>query len=162
MRPGQPKTTESRTGLVTPLLRHWETESRTGLVRNVCHPLHRWGAQKSLDIETAMAKLFASPEQQRVEETHPFTIEEVAKLSPSMHLPRFINAMAGTFHSAGDTIASKISIMIRNEDYFRHISDFVGTVPLDEIKAYLLFRCVYFRDEACQREGEALVARARH
>lgn len=60
-----------------------------------------------------------------------------------MHLPRFINAMAGTFHSEGDTIASKISIMIRNEDYFRHISDFVGTMPLDEIKPYLLFRLAF-------------------
>lgn len=121
------------------------------VLSTVCELMHgcdmekwpAWGAQKSLEVETALAKLFASPAQQRVERAHPFSIDEVAKLSPSLHLPRFINAMAGTFQSKDDTVAGDISIMIRNEDYFRHLSDYIGTQPLDDIKAYLFFRLAF-------------------
>jgi len=97
-------------------------------------------AVQSLQVETALAERFATPEEQRTEVSTPRNIEEITKLAPNLHLRRFINAMAGTYHSREDTIASKITIIIRNVKYFTAISDYLKSEDLDAIKAYVLFR----------------------
>ena len=97
-------------------------------------------AAQSLRIESDLANLFATPEEQRVERAELYTIENLTALAPELHLRRFINAMAGTYHSEADTIADKIVIMIRNPRYFARVSAYLAQVNLEEVKSYLLFR----------------------
>ena len=46
-----------------------------------------------------LAERFASPAEQRTERAQPYSVEQINKLCPALHLKRFINAMAGTYHS---------------------------------------------------------------
>ncbi len=97
-------------------------------------------AEQSLKVETELAERFASPEEQRTERAQQFSVDEITKLCPALHLKRFINAMAGTYHSQADTIVNKITIMIRNSPYFESLDKYLAKANLDDLKAYLLFR----------------------
>mgnify|MGYP002636233250 CR=1 FL=1 len=100
-------------------------------------------ATSALEVETELARRFASAEQQRTERSKAYTISEIEKLAPSLHLKRFINAMAGTYHSQGDTIANNIKISIRNSQYFEALGQYVSEVNMEDMKAYLLFRLAF-------------------
>mmetsp|Transcript_10027 Transcript_10027/g.20036 ORF Transcript_10027/g.20036 Transcript_10027/m.20036 type:complete len:727 (-) Transcript_10027:57-2237(-) len=105
-----------------------------------------WPAQAAADalhVETELAKRFATPAEQRTEHATPRNIEQITSLAPNLHLRRFINAMAGTYHSRGDTIAEKITIIIRNVKYFEEISNYLKKESLDKIKSYVLFRLAF-------------------
>ena len=71
-----------------------------------CDMAH-WPAQaadRALNVETELARRFASPQEQRTERAQQYNIEQITKLCPALHLKRFINAMAGTYHSQADTL----------------------------------------------------------
>ena len=97
-------------------------------------------AEQALKVETELAERFASPEEQRTERAQQFSVDEITKLCPALHLKRFINAMAGTYHSQADTLVNKITIMIRNSPYFESLDKYLAKANLDDLKAYLLFR----------------------
>ena len=123
------------------------TEVATKVLSQICSlrpnctaPWPARAAAQSLKIETDLANLFATPEEQRVERAELYTITNLTALAPELHLRRFINAMAGTYHSEADTIAGKIAIMIRNPRYFARASAYLARAGLEEVKSYLLFR----------------------
>jgi len=103
-------------------------------------------AEQSLKVETELAQRFASPSEQRTERAQQYNIEQITTLCPALHLKRFINAMAGTYHSQADTIVDKITIMIRNSPYFESMNKYLTKMAvsnMDDLKAYLLFRLAF-------------------
>ena len=100
-------------------------------------------ADQALRVETDLAERFASPSEQRTERAQQYTVDEISKLCPALHLKRFINAMAGTYHSQADTLVDHITIMIRNSPYFESLNKYMMKADLDSLKSYLLFRLAF-------------------
>lgn len=93
-------------------------------------------AQRIMTLETELAKASMTRVQQRDPNAtyHKTTMAELATLAPSISWPEY-------FRSIGVT-ATPAFVNVQQPDFFRRASDLVGTLPLEDWRAYLRYHMV--------------------
>jgi len=96
-----------------------------------------YDAESVIAVETAMAKLFEDAQHERTHQQTQFTLEEVNRLVPNLHLSRVLERLSGGVDLA------KTPILVRNPAYLKGLNKLLVSTPASHLRSYMLFRMAF-------------------